>query len=388
MTRSHPHKSPLIAAGLLAVALSGLVGLFPSAAASAEGSRLTDVRIGRHPTFRRIVLVFDRAPDIARLGRDDSTLELEIQAEAPQERTYFGTADSPIGVVELIRSRWSTSDGQARSGLRFRAALDRRRARVFALTEPPRLVVDIAPPGEAAFESPAGTISIFERPSPGPESESEPPLPIPELSPAPPVVEVEQPSVRPAPPVSRVPSLTIQREPTPIEEIPGPREERLPQTGDDEVLPDRPVIQQGRESESQSTLDPRLLREPEQSAAPDLSPVEPPTPSVAEAPSQSAPAATPRGGAIPWSLPWLLGAIVAGTALWLIFSRSFRSSIDADSGMSSALELETASRLEALEKRMDEEARARVAMEERLLHLHEELKVMRDRLTRRARRPD
>ena len=80
--------------------------------------------------------------------------------------------------------------------------------------------------------------------------------------------------------------------------------------------------------------------------------------------------------------------LLAAGALWLVFSRSFRSSIEPATGLGDALELETASRLEALEKRMDEEVRSRVAMEERLLQLHEELKVMRDRLTRRARRPE
>lgn len=379
-----------------------LVGLFASAAASADGSRLMDIRIGQHPDFRRIVLVFDVAPDVARLDLGDETLELEIHAEAERARTYFGTSDSPIGAVELIQSRWTNDAGDARSGLRFRAGLDGRRARVFALTSPPRLVVDIAPPGEAAFEAPGGTVAIFERPV----AESLPPVPLPESLPAPapqpepepePIVESVERAV--VPPVVQpvrepVPEIRPQRDPAGVglDEIPGPREERSPQSGDDEFIPDRPVIQQGSDTDSQSETVPQTESDPRQAALdrnqlPDSTPNVAEAPAPPEAPAQDAVAA-PAEGSVFWRLLWVVGALIGAMALWLVFSRSFRSSIDSESGMSDAVELETASRLEALEKRMDEDARARLAMEERLLHLHEELKVMRDRLTRRARRPD
>jgi len=45
-------------------------------------------------------------------------------------------------------------------------------------------------------------------------------------------------------------------------------------------------------------------------------------------------------------------------------------------------------KLDLLEKRLDDEVRARMRLEERLLHLQEELKVMRDRMQRLLRRND
>jgi hypothetical protein len=399
MTGSNSQTSAFSARGAAALLASAVVGLFASAAASADGSRLTDIRIGQHPEFRRIVLVFDVSPDVARLDRGDETLELEIHAKAERERTYFGTSDSPIGAVELIQSRWTNDAGDARTGLRFRARLDGRRARVFALTSPARLVVDIAPPGEAAFEAPGGTVAIFER-SP---AESRPPVALPDPAPQPrpeaavePLESVEPEPARAPPVVPRVqqpvPEITLQREPPGVglDELPGPREERSPQSGDDEILPDRPVIQHGSDAESRSEAAPQSEPDPRQAAL-DRSQVPDSTPSVAEAPAPpAAPAqsAAEGVGSVFWRGLWVVGALIGAVALWLVFSRSFRSSVDSESSLSDAVELETASRLEALEKRMDEDARARLAMEERLLHLHEELKVMRDRLTRRARRPD
>lgn len=361
------------------------IGVLAASAASADDSHLIDVRTGRHPTFRRIVLVFDRVPDAALLDRGDSALELEIRAVAQRERTYFGTADSPIGAVELVRSRWTSNGGEPQTGLRLRAQLDGRRSRVFALNQPARLVVDIAPPGPEPFESPAGTVSIAEKRGTGPQATPVPELEIrrePQTLEQPQLNDVADDEIIPARPrVERGSSDSSSRSP----ESPATEPTRTESARSRDALADAPLATDSQQTPLQPT-EPTPVMPPQtaQSSGPGELAEPAPIPKVAEAPP--IPAASENS--VLTKLIWVLGGLLAAGALWLVFSRSFRSSIEPATGLGDALELETASRLEALEKRMDEEVRSRVAMEERLLQLHEELKVMRDRLTRRARRPE
>ena len=88
---------------------------------------------------------------------------------------------------------------------------------------------------------------------------------------------------------------------------------------------------------------------------------------------------------------WLPGALLAVLALGLV-GRSFRR---LSAGPAADLDqaappdhLAQAARLDTLEKRLDDEVRARMMLEERLVQLHEELKIIRDRLARRVRRPE
>jgi hypothetical protein len=218
--------------------------------------------------------------------------------------------------------------------------------RAYVLDQPPRLVIDLAPPGQGAFEPPAGARALEAAKSLGPLVVEPEPEPTP----------VPQPAPEPVP----------TPEPEPVPE-PEPAAEPLPSP-------------------------PRLEPAPE--------PLPPPEPRVE--PERPLPAPTPLPKPPTPFGYWI--ALVAGLgALALLVVLAFRRRAlrreaepvvraapePAPTGVDEIAPEEiygTGERERALEQRLDQEVRARVALEERMAAANEELKVLRDRLHRVERR--
>ncbi|MFI5315276.1 MAG: hypothetical protein ACHQ6T_06230, partial [Myxococcota bacterium] len=112
-----------------------------------------------------------------------------------------------------------------------------------------------------------------------------------------------------------------------------------------------------------------------------------------------APAPAPENEGFPWILALVslgsVGALIAlGLVLWLraapapraTTAAALRSTLISVDSISTADLRGAADATSVLEQRLDDEVRARVALEERLSQAGEELKVLRDRLHRVERR--
>jgi len=253
-----------------------------------------------------------------------------------------------------------------------------RRVRAYLLAKPMRLVIDLAPAGPEDFAVPSGVTPLAPATSVG--SLKTAPIPAPEPTPeAEPETEAAPESVE-APP---------QGEAQPAPE-PAPQASGEPVEGAVESAPE-PAPEATPEAEPQTPEAPVAAAEPEVTA-PEHAP-------AAESPPEPAPEPLPPETGFPWLLA--LGALVAaasvgGLGLWLwrhsaepqLVTRSpaGRPKPLGAEGISSDELRFAADATVVLEQRLDQEVRARVALEERLGEASEELKVLRDRLSRIERR--
>ena len=345
-----------------------------TAVARADGGapvRIRDVRVGEHAGFERLVIELDADTEIVwEYGPEPGEESFYIAAAPAQKSRVIVTQLPQIGTIAVT---------EMKGGTHVSVEPHARRVRAYTLSNPPRLVVDFAPPAHGAFEAPAGARALEPASTLGPLV----------LEPEP-TVEPE-PAVEPAP--TPEPALTVEPSPTPE---PAATVEPPP-TPEPEVTP-----------EPAATPEPEITPEPEVTVEPTPTPEPAPTPERAPTPvakpAEPAPASGIGDGAFPYAyglaLAALLGlAMLAAAAVAFARRRSERSEssvfpVDDDDLLPatrvdeiSPAEILAAGDQEAmLEKRLDEEVRARLELEQRFASANEELKVLRDRLHRLERR--
>jgi hypothetical protein len=340
----------------------------PLVVAAQELPRIVDIRVGEHPGYDRLVLELSAEAPAAR-GFDGADLVLRVGARPLLDRQLLSTGLERMGPLEI-----AVSPG----GAGVRAEATTRRVRAFRLASPPRIVVDFGDPGDEPFELEEGLV------------------PLPELA------LYGAPAVEPEPAPREVESAVPG--PEAAEEEPPPLETPVVQ---EELAAEGAVAIEEPEGEEPLAADEALaaeepppeaeLAEPEVPGAPEPAP-EPTTPMrpAWEAPRAPAPSEQPGASsrlevALWFAVPFLLAA----AAIWILGSRRDRRLIGtgAESGgvrspetISSQEILEATERIDLLEKRIDEEVRSRMQLEERATRLQEDLKVVHDRIQRLAQR--
>ncbi len=350
-----------IRTGLLAAAASVLLG---AGARPGESARIVGVQTSAHAEFDRVVLQLDRPTEVTRPPVQPGELEVIVAAIPAQEHQVVGREGTRLGRVAIRRDS---------RGTRVSLVLGERVIRVFTLPRPPRVVIDLGVAGLSPFVAPWAGTPVH--PTPGP------PQPEPAVTPTPAPQPFPQPvAVEPALPPQPEPAPAVPPEPEPFAE---------PQPA---VQPEPAV-----EPEPATTPGP----EPPLAPAP-----EPPPRPVAESAPEPPPAllvVSPRAeveGGLPMLWIALTGVLlVVGLVLGLWLRQRVRrlagvprmgtASLGGSPESISPEEIAlSGDRVELLEKRLDEEVRARMQLEERLAHVSEEQKVLRDRLQRAARRRD
>ena len=318
-----------------------------------EPARIVDIRVARHADYDRLVLELERPVELRRLPAPTAgTLVLELEARPLLPYQTVHTPYRRIGTVVVKGTAF---------GARIEVKSSSQRVRVFRLSDPTRVVLDFGDPGAEPFLAPPGTEAVPE-PAPTPEP-SEPELAEP--------VEAEV-----APPEGAEPV-----EPEPVATVP---------------VPEQGIVAPAPDPDAREVPALAPVPVPEPPAAPE-------TRSTLEAALEPAP---PRAR---FSLP--PGALLAGVAvlavglalsalLWLRSragqqQRAVASADSAPADWPRAAETITleeiagaSDQVDLMDRRIDQEVRARIHIEQRLGEMQEELKVMRDRLQRAKRRGD
>ena len=167
-----------------------------------------------------------------------------------------------------------------------------------------------------------------------------------------------------------------------------PQEAAIPQAPKAPDLPE-PTPEPEPQAQPEPPPQPEVPPQPEPQAAPPAPEPAPPAPETEAIP--------PETESIPWTmlLSVLLGAAALGAVALALRARGARPAtassatdpmrdvgVDAFADFTDEDVRRAADATTLLEQRLDEEVRARVALEERLAHAGEELKVLRDRLYR------
>jgi hypothetical protein len=331
---------------LTAIFLALLLGL-PAGAEEAL-PRIVDVRVGRHPAFDRVVLELEREAPVFRLPvapGEETLLEVRARPLLPRQEIATGSPRLELLILE-----------ETLEGTRIRLRKGEGRVRLFILASPPRLVVDVADAGTDPFEPPPGAQTL---PAPPPEF-----IEAPTEGPAPGAGVPEEPG-----PVEQQPEEAPPVEPSPEEPVPPGMQPEEPSVA--EVTPEEPIP----EPIPEVTLQPAP---PEPSALP-LPPPE-------AAPEKPAPGKAVRDRWLAL-LVWVGGPLlVVGLGLYLTRGRRHRPPESAEPRIPESITpgevLSASDRLDLLEKRIDEEVRARMHLENRVVQVQEDLKVVRDRVSR------
>ncbi len=321
-----------------------------------EQARIVDIRVGRHADYDRLVLELERPVELRRLRAPTAgTLVLELEARPLLPYQTVHTPYRRMGTVVVKGTAF---------GARIEVESSSQRVRVFRLRDPTRVVLDFGDPGAEPFLAPPGTEAVPE-PAPTPE-----PL---EPEPAEPVEAEVVP-----------PEEAESVEPEPVATVP------VPEEGSVAPAPD--------------------ADDPDPREAPALAPIpvpEPPAAPETRGTVEAAPEPAPPRAR--FSLP--PGALLAGVAvlavglalsalLWLRprAGQQQRAVVSAESApadwprAAETITLEeiagASDQVDLLDRRIDQEVRARIHLEQRLGEMQEELKVMRDRLQRAKRRGD
>lgn len=346
-------------------------------------ARIREVRVGSHDGYDRLVIELDSDVDVLWENGPEPGEESFYVAAAPAQPSRVIVTKLPqMGTVSVTRMK---------GGTHIAVEPRERSVRAYTLANPPRLVVDFAPPGTTPFAAPADARALEPAKTLGPL-----------VIPPDPGAPTSKPEAARAPEPADEPPPTPAPESTP-ESTPEAKAEPEP-VPDDASLGD-------------SAPPPEV--EPLAEVAPEPTPaaVEPPTPAppkpaqpkTANAPlppaSKPTPAAATPESPFPYgfALAALLGLLLLVAAItWIVRRRAatrepplvlFPPSEDAfnEADLPEAVpaddilpgEIVAASEHEAaLEKRLDEEVRARVELEQRMAGANEELKVLRDRLHR------
>ncbi len=137
---------------LCLVATAVLVPASLHAGPASEPPLLKRVRLAAHADYDRLVFDLDRPAELIRAGFiAGGDLEIELRARLPGTGLDYDAA--------LVRVRGLVTESIP-GGTRLRLAAANSRVRVFRLREPERLVVDFADPGTSAFAVPAGAEAV------------------------------------------------------------------------------------------------------------------------------------------------------------------------------------------------------------------------------------
>lgn len=299
------------------------VGLWLGLASVTHAARIVDVRVAGHADYDRLVIEVEG--DLQAFHqpiRSGERFMLELNAVPAKPILVLDTLLPRMGRVTIE----AVSDGSLVS-----VQPRRRQVRAFLLTGPARVVVDFSSPDGAPLPIPEGASRLIEAIAPPWAALPEPEVPESDL---------------------------LEPDPEPVAEIPVPD-------------PDLP----GPESVAE-------LPTPE------------PTPQVG--PAQPEPVVPAGDGMSGFVVALGLVAATAAVGLGWFALRRLRyeppaepaplEAVPPDTITREELGRGTEDRLVALESRLDEEVRSRSRVEERLLSLHEDLKVVRDRLQRASRR--
>jgi hypothetical protein len=372
---------------LTRIVIAAALAVLPTAVLAHIRTHVHDVRVGAHEGYDRVVVELDGAADIAwERGPEPNAETFYLDADLGRRERQVATQLAEVGTVTLRAMRVGTT---------LSLEPRERRVRAYLLAKPTRLVIDIAPPGPGAFEVPAGLTALA--PATSVESLKSAPVPEPKSEP-----EEAEPEPEPAP----APAEEVAPE-GPPPEAPAVAPKHEPLEGAVESQPSEPSSEMDANAPAPAATTP--AEEPATEAtAPESAPAEappPPEPPVAATPPTVPPVApipapTPEGG-FPWLL--VLAAIAAvGGVGWLGLTlgrdreqpaprltparaRPTPLGVDAISLEELRRAADPASRIE---QRLDDEVRARVALEEKLAQAGEELKVLRDRLHRIERKRD
>jgi len=334
-------------------------------------ARIRDVRVGEHSGFERLVIELDNDAEIVwENGPEPGEESFYIAAAPAQPSRVIATKLTHVGTISVTEMK-----GGTHVAIEPRA----RRVRAYTLTNPPRLVVDFAPPASGAFEAPTGTRALEPATTLGPLVVEPEPARKPEPAPEP-----EPPAAETAPAAKPSPQLAAEPE------------------------PEAPLLEAPPTPEPAATPEPPRTTEPETEPEPVPKPAAkptapPPTPEIAKPPAP-APATWLPGAVYPYGLALaallglflLIAAAVAFTRRhgarseprFSVFPQEEEDAL-AGTGVDeiSPEEILAAGDHDGmLEKRLDDEVRARLELEQRFAHANEELKVLRDRMHRLERR--
>jgi hypothetical protein len=363
------------------IVVAAALAVLPTAVLAHIRTHVHDVRVGAHDGYDRVVVELDGAADIAwERGPEPNAETFYLDADLGRRERLVATKLAEVGTVTLRAMRVGTT---------LLLEPRERRVRAYLLAKPTRLVIDIAPPGPGAFEVPAGLTALA--PATSVESLKSAPVPEPKGEP-----EAAEPEPEPAP----APAEEVAPEgPPPETQAVAPKQEPL--EGAVESLPSEPSSEMDANAPAPEATAPP--EEPAPESAPAEAPPPPEPPVAATPPTVPAvvpiPPPTPEGG-FPWLLVLAAIAAVGGVGwLGLTLGRSREEppprltpararptplGVDAIS----LEELRRAADPSRIEQRLDDEVRARVALEEKLAQAGEELKVLRDRLHRIERKRD
>jgi hypothetical protein len=191
-----------------AIVLLAVFGVLASAL-PAMAAEIVEVRVGRHPTFTRVVFELDRAAGY-RIERSDPSgdvAELIVSLEATSIPRSVSAKKTLIEQVQV-------EPAGPRSIARVRLAKDGLRLKEMILTSPPRIVLDVLSDAPPVAKTKPAAAPVEPEPAPAPAREPEPQ----------PIVVAEAPEREPAP----------SREPMPVE--PMEPEPTMAELSDDEAL--------------------------------------------------------------------------------------------------------------------------------------------------------
>src|SRR5215475_7089093 len=150
------------------------------AAAAQSPTILRDVRVGAHESYDRVVIELDGPADIAwERGPESGAESFYVSADPIRTRT-IKTRLPRVGDITV---------SPMRGGTRVYLEPRERRVRAYLLAKPPRLVIDLASPGDGAFKAPAGVQALAPATAVAIKAEPEPnrePKPEPKAEPEPP----------------------------------------------------------------------------------------------------------------------------------------------------------------------------------------------------------
>jgi len=374
----------ILAPVLCALALTPLL-------ARADGGapvRIRDLRVGEHSGYERLVIELDADAEVVWENGPEPGEESFYIAAAPQQRSRVIVTQLPhVGTISVTEMK-----GGTHVAVEPRA----RRVRAYTLANPPRLVVDFAAPAKGTFDAPAGARALEPARSLGPLVVEPEPEPLPEPE--------REPEAEPQPAPKAGPEITAEpAQPAPQLEAP-PAPEPEPEPAAEPAPVPAPTPEPAAEPAPVPAPTPEPTPAPVAKPAASAGTPEPEPQVVPAKPVAPKPAAPSPSAGFPYALALgaLLGlALAIGAATALLRRRAARSEPSSSrfppeeedalpargtDDISPADVLAAAEHDGALAKRLDEEVRARLELEQRFAHANEELKVLRDRLHRLERR--
>ncbi len=359
----------------LILATSMLTGL-TSTLAWAQTSQIKHVRVGGHKTYDRLVVELSGPAKVSwGTQADPKELVFEIAAKPLLPQT-LATGLRRLGTFRVEKTP---------EGTRIRLESKPRRTRVFRLTRPERIVIDLADPSSKPFVAPRGTQAIAQKGTPTVVAKAPPKA-------------AAKPAAKPAAEPAAKPVAKAETKPAPKTERERRRSPFAPPTGEliDRALvskatpPSPEPVKPAAKPPTPETKRPASARAGAPTSRP--TPVERPAKTTVPVPAAGeSPLSKGQGIWIAMIALGVMGALGIGFWVWNSQKGGDPAVQRPDTVRGSPViitqdELRDGPRVELLDKRLDEEVRARMQLEERMQQANEEIKVLRDRLARIERR--